>query len=137
MLMSQRMRSGSSWRAFSMPSAPLMASMTSKPFCFSARWIISRNHSSSSMTKILFIRKVPHTEQQSCPLIVQPPLFAFVQRYVFIQGIPDVNLAGAADPALGLLHDFFIVGNPARHAADGEHDREHFHGNTQRTHDNA
>jgi hypothetical protein len=48
----------------------------------------------------------------------------------------DVNLARPVD-ARGFFHHFFVIGNPAGHAADGEHHGEHLHRNPQRAHDDA
>ena len=38
---------------------------------------------------------------------------------------------------VGFFHDFLVIGNPARHAADGEHHREHLHRNADGAHDDA
>src|SRR6266508_6302114 len=53
MFTSQMMRSGTSWRACSAPSAPSPASWVSKPLRCSAQTVAWRKISSSSMTRIL------------------------------------------------------------------------------------
>src|SRR5437868_13924842 len=63
-------------------------------------------------------------------------LFAVLDGDVMIQRWTDVNLAWAVNPGWR-LHDFFVIGNPTRHAADGEDDREHFQRNTDGAHDDA
>ena len=44
---------------------------------------------------------------------------------------PNVNLSRTADALAGFVEDFLEVGDPAGHAADGEHDGEHLGGDAQ------
>src|ERR1017187_2137245 len=139
MLTSQRIRSGSCSRAWATPSALLIASMTSKPCCSSASRIISRSHSSSSMTRILLIQKSQAQRKGFCSVAVvgatngkRPAnnfhliLFARLHRHVARQRGAGVNLARPVVASFRLLHDLLVVGDPARHPADGDNHREHF-----------
>src|ERR1017187_7191735 len=67
------------------------------------------------------------------PSALSLPLF---DGDVMVQGRPGVNLARPVD-ARGGLHDLLVIGNPPRHAADGEHYREHLHRNANCAHDDA
>src|SRR6516162_3190525 len=150
MLMSQRIRSGNSFRARSMPSAPLMASITSKPFCFRARRIISRNHSSSSITRIFFTASALPFQHESCllPALRQRRifpdfanetggLFPLLQGHIMTERAPGVDLPRPADAALGVFHDLLVIRNPARHPANRKNHGEHLHRNADRPHDDA
>ncbi len=53
-----------------------------------------------------------------------------------VQRRPGINLARPVDAGRG-FHDLLVIGDPARHAADGEHHREHLHRDADRAHDDA
>src|SRR5262245_44353221 len=63
--------------------------------------------------------------------------FSFLDRNVMIKGRAGVNLARPVDSGLAVLHDLLVIGDPAGHAADGEHNSEHLQGNADGAHDNA
>ena len=54
-----------------------------------------------------------------------------------IQGRPDIHLSRPVNAGPGVFGDFLVVGNPPRHAADGEDHRVHLRRNPQRAHDDA
>src|SRR5512133_3826487 len=62
---------------------------------------------------------------------------ACLNRLVVANCWTRVDLAGPGNAELGLIGGFFPVGNPPWHATDGEHDREHTHGNPDRSENDA
>src|SRR5260370_34994966 len=65
-----------------------------------------------------------------------PESFPLFDGGVMVQDRADIDLAWAVD-AGRRVHDLFVIGDPARHAADGENDGEHFDGDADGAHDDT
>ena len=59
---------------------------------------------------------------------------ALADRHVMICQLSDVDLARTVNSPLGVVANFLEVRYPARHAANGKNDCEHFGGNTNSMH---
>ena len=63
--------------------------------------------------------------------------FPVLDREVMVEGGAGIDLARPVDTSLAVFHDFFVIGDPAGHASDGEHDSEHLDRDTNGAHDDA